>query len=278
VRWTLPDVVIVVATTADAVVRVQARLVELGLDQVSVVAPSATRRLVLAGVDDEWEAERLGAALRADGHIVVTRPSSGVRLDGWMRHTRPMTFGARLSVCFAWSEHQRDDRPGLIELGPGGFGSGEHPSTELVLEQLVDRVHGEEAVLDVGCGSGVLGLAALRLGASRVLAVDIKAAAVDAARRNALLNGMEPRFEATLSPLTEIDGVFDVVVANIGRAGVVDVAPELVRLVGPTGWLAVSGISPAQCSLVTDFLRPLVEVDRRTAGEWAVVVLAHPPS
>ena len=277
-RSTLPDAVIVVATTEQALTRVEARVAELGLARIDVVAPSATRRLVLAGVDDEWEAERVAGALRAEGDIVVTRPGGGVRLDGWMRHTRPITFGSRLSVCFAWSEHQRAGLPALIELGPGGFGSGEHPSTRLVIEQLVDRIGAGECVLDVGCGSGVLGLAALRLGASRVVAIDVKRAAVDAARRNAVLNGLERRFEATLLPLAEVDGLFDVVVANIGRAGVVDLAPQLVRVVRPGGWLAVSGISPSQCSLVTDFLDPLVEVERRTAGDWSVVVLAHPPS
>jgi ribosomal protein L11 methylase PrmA len=77
--------------------------------------------------------------------------------------------------------------------------------------------------------------------------------------------------------MAEIDGVFDVVVANVGRAAVVELAPELVRCVSPRGWLAVSGISPPQCSLVVGFLRPLVEVERRTSGEWSAVVLAHRP-
>ena len=225
--------IVVVATTEDDVAGVRARLGERGVGAVQVVAPSDARRLVLAAVDDEWEAERLAAALRAEGESAVTRPDGGARLEAWMRHTRPITFGERLSVCFAWSEHDRGDLPGLIELGAGGFGSGQHPSTRLLVEQLVERIKGGERVLDVGCGSGVLGLCALGLGASCVVAIDIKADAVEATRRNAALNGMERRVEATLAPLAEIEGAFDVVVANVGRAALVELAPELVQRVSP---------------------------------------------
>ena len=120
----------------------------------------------------------------------------------------------------------------MVELGVGGFGSGEHPSTRLVLEQLVARINGGERVLDVGCGSGVLGLCALRLGASCVVATDLKPDAIDATRRNAALNGMERQVEATRAPLAEIEDDFDVVVANVGRAALVELAPELVAARG----------------------------------------------
>jgi ribosomal protein L11 methyltransferase len=268
-------VIVVVATREEDVAGVLARLGEHGVGGVRVVEPSDARLLVLAAVDDECEAERLAAALRAEGQLAVTRPDGGARLEGWMRHTRPITFGARLSVCFAWSEYDRRDLPGLIELGPGGFGNGEHPSTGLLIEQLLGRIRGGERVLDVGCGSGVLGLCALRLGASRVVAVDVKADAVAATRRNAATNDIDQRVEVTLAPLREIDGAFDVVVANVGRAAIVELARELVQLVSPGGWLAVSGFSPSHCSLVAGFLGPLVELERRTSGEWSALVVAH---
>jgi ribosomal protein L11 methyltransferase len=268
--------VIVVATTEDEVADVRARLAEFGVDAADVAAPGASRRLVLAAVDDEWEAERLVAVLRAEGQLAITRPDGGARLQGWMRHTRPITFGRRLSVCFAWSEHGRGDLPRVIELGPGGFGNGEHPSTRLLIDVLLDRITGDERVLDVGCGSGVLGLCALALGASHVVAVDINADAVEATRRNAALNGMDRQLEATLAPVGEIDGAFDVVVANVARAAIVELAPALIRRLAPDGWLAVSGISPPQCELVAGFLRPLVEVERRTSDDWSALVLAHP--
>ena len=268
-------VIVVVATTEEDVAGVRARLGELGVRAVRVVAPSDARRLVLAAVDDEGEAERLAVALRAAGELAVTRPDGGARLEGWMQHTRPITFGERLSVCFAWSEHDRGDLSNLIELGPGGFGSGQHPSTRLLVEQLLARIRGGERILDVGCGSGVLGLCALGLGASRVVAVDIKAEAIEATRRNAALNGMDPRVEAKLAPLGEIEGAFDGILANIGRAALVELAADLVQLVSTGGWLAVSGFSPSQCSLVAGFLRPLEELERKTSGEWSALVVAH---
>ena len=142
--------------------------------------------MVHADGADERDAERIAAALRAAGFAAVTRPS-GARLAAWLADAEPVRFGERLTVCAAWSMHDRDTLPGLVEIGPGGFGNGHHPTTRLLIEQLLGRLAGGERLLDVGCGSGVLGLGALRLGAARVVAVDVKDEAVDATRRNARL-------------------------------------------------------------------------------------------
>jgi ribosomal protein L11 methyltransferase len=267
---------IVVATSEDEVLGVRASLDELRVHVVKTVAAGESRLLVFAAVDDERQAEPIAVTLRAGGVMAVVRPDSGPSLDAWMRHTEPVRFGDRLSVCFAWSEYDRAGLSGLIELGPGGFGNGGHPATRLLVELLLERLAPGERVLDVGCGSGVLGLCALRLGAARVVAVDIKEAAIAATRRNAALNGMDQRVDAALAPLGQIEGTFDIVVANIGRGAIVELAPELVRLLAPGGWLALSGISPPQCSQVAGFLRPLAEFKRRTSGEWSALVVGHP--
>ena len=266
--------VIAVATTDGELAGVCDRLQELGVRPVEVVAPSETRRVVLASVNDDQNAASLVASLRAEGAMAVTRPDGGAPLQAWYRDTRPVTIGQRISVCYAWSEHERRHLTELIELGPGGFGSGHHPTTRQIVEELVDRIGGGERVLDVGCGSGVLGLCALKLGAASVVAVDLKPDAVAAAQRNAQANGMTGRMEATLAALGHIEGPFDVVLANIARAGVVELAAELVSHVSPHGWLAVGGISPSQCLQVAGFLRPLTEVARRTSAEWATLVLS----
>ena len=263
-----------VATTEAGLAGMCERLRALGVRSMDVVAPGDARRVVLAALDDQRDEARLVVSLRAEGAMAVTRPEAGAVLQKWLRDTRPITFDGRLSVCRAWSEHDRDNLPGLVELGPGGFGDGRHPTTGQMIEVLLERITGAERVLDVGCGSGILGLCALELGAVAVKAVDTAPDAVKAAQQNAGLNGVGARMDATLAPLSEIVGTFDAVVANIARAGIVELAPELVARVSPDGWLAVGGISPSQCSQVAGFLRPLAEVDRRTSGEWATLVLA----
>ena len=274
----MPDVgvMIVVATVAMELDRATARLNQLGVRDVQVFAPNTTRRVLVGAVDDEAAAGPLAMQLRSEGMLATTRPNAGVRLAAWRRRTAPVTFGDRLTVCFAWSEDDRCDMPGVIELGAGGFGSGDHPTTRLLIEQLMQRILGGERVLDVGCGSGVLALAALELGAASAVGVDIDPAAVEATRAHAALNGMADRMVATSGPLEAVETAFDVVLANIARGAIVELAADLVRLVAPGGWLAVSGISPSQCSQVGDFLRPLVEIDRCTEGEWSTLVVARP--
>jgi ribosomal protein L11 methyltransferase len=268
-------VIVVVATTEAGLPGEQARLHDLGLTAAEVVAPSEIRRLLVATVDGDAEGTRVVARLRAEGAVAVLRPEGGARLDAWTRHTRPIGIGDRLNLCFAWSEHDRRGLSNLVELDPGwGFGTGDHPSTRLLLEELAGRIAGGERVLDVGCGSGVLGLGALQLGAARLVAVDTDGRAIEATRRNTALNGFDGRVEASRVPLAEIEGTFDVVVANIGRAALVELAPDLVRLVSPGGWLGVSGMAPSQCSLVAASLRPLRVQSSRRGGEWSALVLA----
>jgi ribosomal protein L11 methylase PrmA len=268
-------VIVVLATTEDELPGARGRLGELGVTAAEVVAPGDVRRLLLAPVDDESEGARLVARLRADGQLAVGRPAGGAQLEAWTRHTRPIAIGERLTLCFVWSEHDRRGLSNLVEFDPGGgFGTGKHPSTRLLLDELAERITGGERVLDVGCGSGVLGLCALRLGASSAVGVDIEANAIEATRRNAALNGFEGRVEARIESLGAIEGAFDVVVANIGWATLVELAPELIERVSPSGWLAVSGISPAHCSLVAASLRPLQVLECRTSDEWSAVILS----
>lgn len=268
--------VLAVATTREALPRLHARLASLDVLSCVVLEPGRERRVLLVTLVDEHHAEAAAVDLRTDGWMAVTRPAGGAALTAWTRDTQPVTIGGRVSLCLAWAEHDRANLPGIVELGPGGFGSGHHPTTRTILEVLAERIEGGERLLDVGCGSGVLALAALELGAAHAVGVDMKPEAVEAARRNAALNDRDDRFVATVDPPGSVGGPFDVVVANIARAGVVALAPRLVGAVAAGGWLAVSGISPSQADSVAEFLRPLAETERRVEGDWATLVLSRP--
>ena len=267
---------IAVATTDDELAAVRSLLRSLGGEIVAVLSPGGTRRVVLADVVAGRESERVARVLRDRGLMAVTRPASGAALVAWHRNTAPVQFGDRLSICLAWSEHDRINLTNLIELGPGGFGSGHHRTTQMIIEDLLEHLSGGERILDVGCGSGILSLAAVALGAGHAVSVDLKPEAVVATVRNALLNQLDERIEATDVRLEEIDGPFDVVVANIARVGIVALADQLVGHVADGGRLVVSGITPSQCEQVSGFLRPLVEVGRRVDGDWVALALGRP--
>ncbi len=278
---------IVVAVDSGEVDRICGRLRALGATPREAVAPGGlgcqSRCLVLAdahGPDVHGHADsgaaqaRIAAVLRDEGELAVARPDGGAALRAWQRDTAPVVFGNRVSVCLAHSEHDRSGLPAVVELGTGGFGNGHHPSTRLAIETLADRLQGGERVLDVGCGSGVLGLVALAFGAGEVVAVDRKPEAVEAARRNAAINGWAHRLR-TADELQTVGSGFEVVAANIARAGIVELATELVRCTAAGGSLILSGLSPGQCSQAAGFLSPLTVAESRVAGDWALLVMTR---
>ena len=264
-----------IATTDDEIDALTPHLERVGARLVEVLATGETRRVAIARLDDDTRAAAAAASLRDAGLLAASRPSGGSLLAAWHRDNRAAVFGDHLAVCRAWSEENRAGLPPHIELGPGGFGNGHHPTTALIINELIDRVRGGEDVLDVGCGSGVLGLCALHLGADQLVGVDLEQASVDATRNNGTLNGYGGRVAAHGSSPSELARSFDIVLANIAREGIVALATELVAATGPGGWLAVSGITPWQCDQVAGFLEPLVDIDRRSMGDWAVLVLRN---
>ena len=200
-------------------------------------------------VADDQTAREVVALLRAHRHAAVLGPPDEAQAVGWFNRNRPASVGEQLAVCFPWVEA---DAPAVIEIDPGGaFGAGTHPSTRLLAEWLAGRVAGGERVLDVGCGSGVLGLVAARLGAAEIVGIDIEPAVVAAAQANARRNGLErvATFSATPAGTAEL-GAFDLVVANITADVLMALAPDIAARVAPGGRLALSGISAAQTSTV----------------------------
>lgn len=160
----------------------------------------------------------------------------------WMDNFHPMRFGQRLWICPTCQTPP--DPTGIhIRLDPGlAFGTGTHPTTALCLEWLEGCDLADRTVLDYGCGSGILAIAAAKLGARRVWAVDIDPQALLASDANAAENEVEDRIE--LSHPTELSGALavDILVANILAGVLVRLAPELALRVKPGGRLVLSGI------------------------------------
>jgi ribosomal protein L11 methyltransferase len=168
----------------------------------------------------------------------------------WMQHYQPMCFGGRLWVCPSWLEPPEPDAVNLM-LDPGlAFGTGTHPTTALCLAELAGMtLDGREAV-DYGCGSGILAVAALKLGAARVLGVDNDPQALVASRDNADRNGLAPeRFPLALPQevdATAREAATSLVIANILAGPLMELSATLMRFLAPGGTLLLSGLLDSQ--------------------------------
>ncbi|TWI58370.1 ribosomal protein L11 methyltransferase [Pseudomonas duriflava] len=168
----------------------------------------------------------------------------------WMDNFQPMRFGQRLWIVPSWHEAPEPGAVNLL-LDPGlAFGTGTHPTTALCLEWLDGQPLEDCQVLDFGCGSGILAIAALLLGAKRAIGTDIDIQALEASRDNAGRNGIAPERFPVYLPESLPTEPADVLVANILAGPLVSLAPQLSNLVKPGGRLALSGILAEQAEEV----------------------------
>ena len=174
--------------------------------------------------------------------------------NNWKQYFKPARIGKRLVIKPTWETFNPAPGDLIIELDPGmAFGTGTHATTRLCLEALEQIFFHEGAwanrqgrtpakVLDVGTGSGILAIAAAKLGGARIVGLDIDPRAVEVARENVQLNGAADRVELGTTPLTEVNGQFDVVLANILAEELVRLATPLIDRLVPGGTLVLSGI------------------------------------
>lgn len=216
----------------------------------------------LAAIDPRWSVE-------------VVELDGAAHLDAWRAWARPVRAGRRVLLQPAWLPTVDEaDGDVVIVLDPGrSFGSGSHPSTRLVLAVLEDVIVGGERILDMGCGSGVLAVAACRLGASAAVGLDLEPNAVEVTRANAVANGVGGRLVASTNSLSTVADPFDVVVANIGVRVLHEVAPELVERLRPGGLLVLAGLLDQQVDEIVAVCAGCDEVERRREEGWTAVVL-----
>ena len=202
--------------------------------------------------------------------------------EAWKQHYRPIAIGQRLLIIPAWLDHPTGNRI-PIRIDPGmAFGTGTHPTTQLSLEMLEDHLHPGADLLDVGCGSGILSIAGLKLGAARALGVDTDPDAISAARENAHLNQVADRAAFAVGSIDAIQqGVFPVkqapfVVANILAYILIRLLDAgLGELIAPGGRLLLSGILEEQFSEIETALHKhaLTICEKRQIEDWIALVV-----
>lgn len=200
--------------------------------------------------------------------------------ETWREFAGPMWVDDGLVLVPAWQHHHVVDSVVAVSVEPGGaFGFGDHPTTLLSLRAMrrsgVDGRLGGRTVLDVGCGTGVVSIIAARLGAAEVRAVDIASAAVESTVANARRNGVGGLVVADTTAVGDLDGSYDLVVANILAPTLIRLAADLRRLTGPSGLLVISGVLADAHTHVLDALDPMEARRTDSLDGWAAVTLGH---
>jgi len=197
--------------------------------------------------------------------------------SSWKAHFKPLEIGQHLLITPSWEPQRSDEGRAVIVLDPGmAFGTGGHETTRLCLECLEGLLSPPPPefetmkILDLGTGSGILAIAAAKLGAPQIDAVDIDPQAVLVAAENCILNGVESRINCSTTPLAQLGDTYRIILANILAEELVRLAPEIVSRLAADGDLILSGILAEREELVCKGFEPfpLTFLSSLAAGEW----------
>jgi ribosomal protein L11 methyltransferase len=207
--------------------------------------------------------------------------ASGVRLktlqdqdwdQAYKQHFQPLQCAPDLWIVPSWSEHP-DPGATNIRLDPGlAFGTGSHPTTALCLAWLGASNINYRRVIDYGCGSGILAIAAIKLGAQQVVAVDIDPQALTACKSNMQVNAISSKQIQVISPGELETSTTDLLIANILAGPLVELAPRFAELVKPGGQILLSGILDTQLEEIQSAYRPCFKLDPPSyREEWVCI-------
>lgn len=201
-------------------------------------------------------------------------------LTQWQHFFQPILIGERLLIRPPWETDAVDPDIACLTLEPGlAFGTGTHPTTYRCLELLTEHLPAMRGphVLDVGCGSGILSLAALKLGARAAVGVDIDSQAIAVARRNAEFNDLQHCVRFAHGSWDVTEGLFDIIMANIYLGPLLQMIPPLAQRLAPHGFLLVSGILETQEEAVVQAFGAAGLCLRQRAAEdaWVTLMAEH---
>ncbi len=286
----MPWLKLTLRTAKEQAERLADALQELGAISVTL-EDAANEQLIETRWDQTplWREVRLSALFSADADVAallaqladsglapLAPPATEVLADEdwarvWMTRYQPIEVGRNLWICPSWCAPPVPSAVNVV-LDPGlAFGTGTHATTALCLAWLAEQDIGGRTLIDYGCGSGILAVAALKLGAAHAFATDLDPQALAVARENALRNGVADRLTVCAPEELPPAVTADLVVANILAGALVELAPRLTGLTRPGGQLALSGILQGQDDALAAAYAPAFALQRRTREEWVLL-------
>lgn len=208
------------------------------------------------------------------GSLTIEEKDDEDWANNWKKYYKPLEIGESLAVVPEWEEYESERK--IIKINPGmAFGTGTHESTYMCLELLEKYVREDDEIFDIGCGSGILAIAALKLGAKKALAIDIDEKCIQASYENAKLNNVEDKMEIKKGNLLDIvKGRADLIVSNIIAEIIVDEIKNLKNHMDNGGIFITSGIIKERRQMVIDALKDngFEIVDEIEKNDWVAIV------
>jgi len=247
-------------------------------DQTTLVKGLSGKTTLVASFASREEAEAARAELDATWNPRIEELVGDAWRDAWKEHFRPFELCPGIVVRPPWETYAGSAQY-VLELEPGrAFGTGLHETTSLVANALTahrDTYAGGQ-VLDVGCGSGILALVALVLGAKDARAIDNDADVIDVAKENAERNNLHERLTVDTTPVELVPSKFDMVVANIEADVLIALAAPISERVEPGKLLVLSGVLASQHDRVRAAYADFERIDSPARGEWVALILRRP--
>ena len=201
--------------------------------------------------------------------------------ESWKKHFSILEIGKTLAIVPSWLNSKEVDRKVIIELDPGmAFGTGHHPTTRMCLEMLEILVKPEDAILDLGCGSGILSIAGAKMGSEKVIGIDNDETAVKVAMENIEINGINKSVSILTGSIPNKDmskHSNDIIVANISSKIILDLSIEITEHLKPGGHLIVSGFLDINESEIINKFKELnlSVLSRLSTADWVALSLRN---
>lgn len=227
-------------------------------------------------VRESIERNPLNETGKSLGQVTVSEVNDADWAENWKRYYKPVRIGDKIVIKPSWEAFEPKEGDIVVELDPGmAFGTGTHETTILCVEALEKYVKKDAIVYDVGCGSGILSIVAAKLGAKKVIGIDIDDLSVKTSKENVKINGVEEIVEIVKGNLLDnVSGKADIIVSNIIAEIIINMIPNLKDYLIHNGIFIASGIITEKLEKVKEALvnNGFSIVEEKTMNDWAVII------